>query len=65
MTEKFIEDRGQYTKAYKESDWTGVPERTKQEVFDQEKGGYNMQPKDIQKFYNSRYFLFSKFDRGI
>jgi len=24
-----------------------------------------MQPKDIKKFYSSRYFLFSKFDRGI
>ncbi len=24
-----------------------------------------MQPRDIQKFYRSRYFLFSKFDRGI
>lgn len=24
-----------------------------------------MQPKDIKKFYSSRYFLFSKFDRGV
>ena len=40
-------------------------ERTKTEIFELDKMTYEMQPKDIQKFYRSRYFLFSKFDRGI
>ena len=63
--EKSIPDNGQYSKFYREKTTEDIRERTKSEIFELDKQTYEMQPKDIQKFYRSRYFLFSKFDRGI
>ena len=65
VTEKVFSDNGQYNKAYREKTKQEIPERTKAEIFELEKQTYEMMPRDIQKFYRSRYFLFSKFDRGI
>ena len=65
VTQTAIEDNGQYSKFYREKSEEHVPERTKAEIFELDKQTYTMQSKDIQKFYRSRYFLFSKFDRGI
>lgn len=37
VTEKVIEDKGQYTKAYRENTHQNVPERTKAEIFELDK----------------------------
>ena len=62
VTEKAIEDRNVYSRFYREKTIVPVKERTKAEIFDK---SLHMQSKDVQKFYKSRYFLFSRFDRGI
>jgi len=65
VTEKVIKDENQFSKHYREKTAEEIPERTKSEIFELDKQTFEMQPKDIQKFFRSRYFLFSKFDRGI